>query len=168
MPTALTDGVVFLRPLELQDAPEHLAGEDDEMARWVSGGHSALANVQRYITLSQENWQMNGPIRAFGVFDCASEKLIGSIEANLAYRLVPGQVNISYGVFPGRRRKGIARRALELMGSYLKHATDVRQMVLRIECANEASRRTAERCGFEFVGIFEEPTGMMARYVRPI
>jgi hypothetical protein len=39
-------------------------------------------------------------------------KLVGSIEANLAYCVIPGQVNISYGVFRGWRRKGIARRAL--------------------------------------------------------
>jgi hypothetical protein len=76
------------------------------MARWLSGGHSTIADVQRYLTSCQENWRTNGPIRALGVFDCASGKLIGSIEANLAYRLVPGQVNISYGVFPGWRRKG--------------------------------------------------------------
>jgi putative DNA primase/helicase len=62
----------------------------------------------------------------------------------------------------------IARRALELMGSYLKHATDVCQMAVRIEWANEASRKVAERSGFEFAGIFEEPGGMMARYVRPL
>jgi len=163
--TVLTDGVIFLRPLDLRDAADHLAGEDDEMARWLSGGHSTLADVQRYITSCQENWRTNGPIRAFGISDCASGKLIGSIEANLAYRLVPGQVNISYGVFPNWRGKGIARRALELMGSYLRHATDVCEMVVRIECANEASLKVAERCGFEFAGIFEEPTGMMARYV---
>ena len=111
MSTGLTDGVVFLRPLRLQNAPDHLAGEDDEMARWVSGGHSTLADVQHYITVCQENWRTDGPIRAFGVFDCASGKLIGSIEASLAYRLVPGQVNISYDVFPGWGRRGIARRA---------------------------------------------------------
>jgi RimJ/RimL family protein N-acetyltransferase len=138
------------------------------MARWLSGGRSTLADVQRYITSSQENWRTNGPIRAFGVVDCASGKLIGGIEANLAYSQVPGQVNVSYGVFSGWRRKGIARRALELMGFYLRRATDVRQMVVRIERANEASLKVAERCGFQFAGIFEEPAGMMARYVRPL
>lgn len=118
--------------------------------RWPGGSAEATVARERatlHHSLSGELADKR-PIRSFGVFDCASEKLIGSIEANLAYRLVPGQVNISYGVFPGWRRKGIARRALEVMGSYLKHATDVRQMVLRIECANEASRRMAERCGF--------------------
>lgn len=34
--------------------------------------------------------------RAFGVFDCASGRLIGSIEVNLARVLEPDQVNVSY------------------------------------------------------------------------
>ena len=110
MLTALTDGAIFLRPLELHDAADHLSGEDDEMARWLSGGHSTLADVQRCITSCQENWRAKGPIRAFGVFDCASGKLIGSIEANLAYRQA-GPSKVSYGVFPGWSRKGIADRA---------------------------------------------------------
>jgi hypothetical protein len=42
----LTDGVVFLRPLTAEDAAEHLAGEDEEMAKWLSGGRSTLENVQ--------------------------------------------------------------------------------------------------------------------------
>ena len=101
-----------LRPLELQDAADHLAGEDDEMAmaRWLSGRQSTLADVQPYITSRQENWRTNGPHRALGVFDCASGKLIGSIEANLAYRQA-GPSKVSYGVFPGWSRKGIADRA---------------------------------------------------------
>jgi len=35
MSTGLTNGVIFLRPLDLRDAADHLAGEDDEMARWL-------------------------------------------------------------------------------------------------------------------------------------
>jgi RimJ/RimL family protein N-acetyltransferase len=166
MSSNLTDDVIFLRPLQLHDAADHLAGEDADIARWLSGGRSTLAGVQRYIASCQENWQTSGPLRAFGVFDCATEKLIGSIEANLAYRSVPGQVNISYSTFPDWRRRGIARRALELMASYLRLATNVRQMVVRIEPANEASLKVVERCGFEFIGMFEEPKGQMARYTR--
>jgi hypothetical protein len=48
----LTDGVVFLRPLCAEDAAEHLAGEDDEMAKWLSGGRSTLANVQKIVRAS--------------------------------------------------------------------------------------------------------------------
>lgn len=166
MANDLSDGVIFLRPLQLHDAADHLAGEDAEIARWLSGGRSTLADVQRYIAACLENWRTNGPLRAFGIFDSVTGNLIGSIEANLAYRSVLGQVNVTYGVFAGWRGKGIARRALELMARYLKTETDVCQMVVRIAPGNEASVKVAERSGFEFVGIFEEAAGTMARYVR--
>jgi hypothetical protein len=61
----LTDGVIFLRPLHLADAVDHLAGEDEEMAKWLSGGHSTLATVQGYITSCEEHWRNNGSRRAF-------------------------------------------------------------------------------------------------------
>ena len=162
----LTDGVIFLRPLHLGDAADHLAGEDEEIARWLSGGRSTLAGVQGYITSCEEHWRTNGPRRAFGVFDCSSNRLIGSIEANLAYRSVPGQVNVSYGVFAGWRGKGVAQRALDLMSSYLRTSTEVRQVVVRIACENAASLRVVEKAGFQFLGVFDEPAGRMARYAR--
>jgi len=164
----LTDGVIFLRPLQPADALDHLAGEDDEMAKWLSGGRSTLATVQGYIASCEEQWRTNGPRRAFGVFDCAANRLIGSIEANLAYRLVPGEVNVSYGVFPGWRGKGVAQRALELMSSYLRSSTELCQMVVRIACENAASLQVAQKSGFQFLGIFEEPQGPMARYARDL
>ncbi len=70
----LTDGVIFLRPLHLGDAVDHLAGEDEAMAKWLSGGRSTLSTVQGYITSCQEHWRTNGPRRAFGVFDCSSNR----------------------------------------------------------------------------------------------
>jgi len=90
-----------------------------------------------------ENWRDLGPRRAFGVFDCATGRLIGSVEANLGFRLEPGQVNVSYGVFPERRGRGIAVRALELMSEYLWEAADAVEMVLRIQPANAARVRVA-------------------------
>ncbi|HMD41276.1 MAG TPA: hypothetical protein VKH15_18460 [Candidatus Acidoferrum sp.] len=38
----LTDGLIFLRPLSAEDAADHLAGEDDEMAKWLSGAIDRL------------------------------------------------------------------------------------------------------------------------------
>ncbi len=162
----LTDGVVFLRPLGLADAAEHLAGEDIEIAKWLSGGTSTLASVEGYILRCQENWRDAGPLRAFGVFDSRTGRLAGSIEANLALLCQPGQVNVSYGVFPAWRGKGIAVRALQLMSVYLRTSTEARQMVLRISAKNAASIRAAEKSDFIFVGVFDEPEGSMVRYAR--
>jgi RimJ/RimL family protein N-acetyltransferase len=164
----LTDGVISLRPLNPEDAADHLAGEDDEMAKWVSGGRSTLATVEAFIRNNQESWQSGGPRRAFGVFDCASNRLSGFIEMNLARVVEPGQVNVSYGVFPQWRRQGLALRAINLMDEYLRTATDARQIVLRIAPENIASLKLAEKAGFTFCGLFDEPEGRMARYVRDI
>jgi RimJ/RimL family protein N-acetyltransferase len=164
----LTDGLIFLRPLTAEDAADHLGGEDEEMARWVSGGRSTSATVETFIRNNQENWRSGGPRRAFGVFDCASNRLIGFIEVNLARLVNPGQVNVSYGIFPQWRRKGFALRAIDLMDQYLRTATEARRIVLRIAPANTASLRLAEKAGFTFHGLFDEPEGRMARYVREL
>ena len=168
MVAELADGKIFLRPLHRENAADHLAGEDDAIARWLSGGRSTIATVERYIASCEEHWRSQGPRRAFGIFDCKTEQLIGSIEANLAFPLAAGQVNVSFGVFVGWRGKGILRRALDLLSSYLKSETEVRQMVVRISVANSASLRAIQKAGFLFVGVFDEPEGPMARYVRDL
>jgi RimJ/RimL family protein N-acetyltransferase len=164
----LTDGTIFLRPLGDEDAADHLAGEDEEMATWVSGGRSTPATVDAFIRNNQESWRNGGPRRAFGIFNCASNRLAGFIEVNLARLVEPNQVNVSYGVFPQWRRQGVALRAINLMGEYLRTATDARQMVLRIMPANTASLKLAEKASFIFCGLFNEPEGRMARYVRDV
>ena len=164
----LTDGVIFLRPQRAEDAVAHLAGEDEEMAKWISGGRGTPATVEAFIRNNQDSWRNGGPRRSFGVFDCATNRLAGVIEVNLARLVGPGQVNISYGVFPQWRRHGVALRAINLMGEYLRTATEARQMVLRIVPANTASLKMAEKAGFTFCGLFDEPEGRMARYMRDI
>ena len=79
----LTAGVIQIRPLTQADAAAHLAGEDEEMAKWLSGGRSTAATVQSAIDKFEEQWRTGGPRRAFGVFDCGNDQLIGFVEANL-------------------------------------------------------------------------------------
>jgi RimJ/RimL family protein N-acetyltransferase len=138
------------------------------MAKWVSGGRSTPSTVEAFIRNNQESWRSGGPRRALGVFDCASNRLVGFIEVDLARLAEPGQVNVSYGVFPQWRRQGVALRAISLMDEYLRTATEARQMVLRIAPANTASLKLAEKAGFTFCGVFDEPEGRMARYVRTL
>ncbi|HEX4808398.1 MAG TPA: GNAT family protein [Bryobacteraceae bacterium] len=168
MTAELSDGVIFLRPLHPGDAADHLAGEDEEMAKWLSGGRSTLATVQSYINSCEEQWRIQGPRRAFGICYSLTKQLIGSIEANFGLPLAAGQVNISFGVFPDWRGKGILQRVLDLMSSYLKSATGARQMVVRISVGNHASLKAINKAGFQFVGVFGELEGAMARYVRDI
>jgi hypothetical protein len=139
----MTDGVILLRPLTAGGAADHLAGEDEQMAKWLSGGRSTLANAQGYIASSLENWRNNGPRRAFGIFECATNRLIGSVEANLALLPEPGQVNVSFGVFREWRGRGVACRALALMAGYLRASTGARQIFLRIARPSESRKKPA-------------------------
>jgi RimJ/RimL family protein N-acetyltransferase len=152
----------------MEDAADHLAGEDEEMARWVNSGRSTPATVETFIRNNQESWRIGRPRRSFGIFDCASTRLIGFIEVNMARLVGPGQVNVSYGIFPQWRRQGLAIRAINLMERYLRTVTEARQMVLRIAPENHASLKLAGKAGFAFQGLFDEPEGRMARYVRDI
>jgi RimJ/RimL family protein N-acetyltransferase len=62
----------------------------------------------------------------------------------------------------------MALRAIDLMGEYLHIAREARQMVLRISPDNVASMKLAERSGFTPLGVFEEPEGPMARFIRDL
>jgi RimJ/RimL family protein N-acetyltransferase len=150
-PLLLSDSVIFLRPLQIPDGPAHLAGEDEEIAAYLSGGKSSEDTVRAYIERSLEDWRSNGPRRTFGVFSCANASLVGSVEANLSLpALKPGQANISYGVFSEWRGQGIAVRAVRLVCEYLRTATKAHEAIIRTVPSNEASAKVAVKAGFHF------------------
>jgi len=163
---SLNDGIIQLRPLTQADAPAHLAGEDEEMAKWLNGGRSTPATVKAAIDKFEEHWRIGGPCRAFGVFDCSNDQLIGFAEANLELLGNPAEVNVSYGIFPPWRGRGLAERAIDLVAEYLRSATEARAIVLQIAPENGRSLRVAEKAGFARVGVYEVAEGQRVRYVR--
>lgn len=152
----------------MEDAADHLAGEDDEMAKWVSGGRSTMASVRAFIDRSQQSWRNGGPRRPFGIFDSATGKLIGLIEVNQSPALETHQVNVSYGIFREWRGRGLVLRAIDLVEKYLRAAINTRQMVLKVSAANVASLRVAEKARFTFIGTLHEADGDFMRYVRDV
>ena len=106
--------------------------------------------------------------RAFGIFDCETRRLIGSVEANLAFFPEPGRANMSYSVFPAWRGRSLALRSLDLMHLYLKKCTQTHETVLRIVLENARSLRVAEKSGFRFCGAFYEQKGHMALFTRQL
>src|SRR5882762_1170409 len=163
---SLTDGVIQLRPLTQADAAAHLAGEDEEMAKWLSGGRSTAATVQTAIDKFEEQWRTGGPRRAFGVFDCSNDQLIGFVEANLELLGNSAEVNVSYGIFfhgedgdspgvPSTSWPNIFAAPRRREGSSCRSAPE-----------NGRSIRVAERAGFARVGVHEVAEGQRVRYVR--
>ena len=159
----LTDGVIQLRSLTQANATAHLAGEDEEMVKWLNGGRSTAATVRIAIDKFEQQWRTGGPRRAFGVFDCSNDELIGFVEANLELLGNPEEVNVSYGIFPLWRGRGLAGRAIDLIAEYLRRATGATWIVLQIAPENTRSIRVAEKAGFERVRIREGLEGKRVR-----
>ena len=144
----LSDGFVTLSPLRLDDAEAHLAGEEEQLVRWLSGGPGTREGVEAYLRHCREQWDTIGPLRAFGIRVGTDEALAGTIDLRFAAEgLSPGQVNVAYGLYPAWRGRGLATRAVLLVVRYA--ASDgAEEAVIRVEPENAASAAVARRAGF--------------------
>ncbi len=46
---ALQDKLITFRPINLEDAETHLAGDDEEQIKWLNSGKSTMESVQNWI-----------------------------------------------------------------------------------------------------------------------
>ncbi|MFH9348966.1 GNAT family N-acetyltransferase [Kitasatospora sp. NPDC017646] len=166
----LSDGVITLSPLRPEDAAAHLAGEDEALVRWLSGGPSTPEGVAAYFRHCREQWETTGPLRAFGI-RAAGEGvdgvegeygvLAGTVDLRFEHSdLAPGQVNVAYGLYPSWRGRGLATRAVLLASGYAARV-GAREAVIRVEPENAASAAVAHRAGFRPAGRARDEHGTL-------
>ncbi|WP_314254787.1 GNAT family N-acetyltransferase [Streptomyces kutzneri] len=144
----LSDGIITLSPLRLDDVEAHLTGEDELLVRWLNGGPGTREGVEAYFRHCREQWDAAGPLRAFGIRTGAHEALAGTIDLRFAGEgLAPGQVNIAYGLYPSWRGRGLATRAVLLASRYAA-AEGGEEAVIQVDPENPASSAVARRAGF--------------------
>lgn len=152
---------VVLRHFDLDDAFTHLEGEDEATSRWLSGGVSTEELVMRWIRSNEDNWSSDGPRFAFAIQTLVGE-LVGVIEVNVDFSHfagpAPGDANVSYGLYPQYRGRGLASSALLTVRDFMI-SKGVKRAVIRIEPENINSIRLAERCGYERVGVVTNDVG---------
>lgn len=165
----LSDGIIALSPLRLDDVEAHLTGEDDLLVRWLSGGPGTREGVEGYFRHCREQWETAGPLRAFGIRVDAGGVLAGTVDLRFAGEgLAPGQVNVAYGLYPSWRGRGLATRAVRLVCQY---AADegAEEAVIRVEPENRASAAVARRAGFAPGGQTRGKDGTrFDRYLREL
>jgi len=159
MDAALTDGTVTLVPLGPDDFDAHLAGEDAEIVRWLSGGPATPNGLREYLKRCERWWSDGGPLHNFGIRTGSMLTLAGTmdVQTGLAY-LAPGQVNLAYGLYPQWRGRGLATRAVRLACDYAA-TLGCAEAVIRCEPENKASAAVAIRAGFAFSQRRSEPDG---------
>lgn len=144
----LSDGIITLSPLRPDDVEAHLAGEDEQLVRWLNGGPGTREGIEAYFRHCREQWDTAGPLRAFGIRTGADEVLAGTIDLRFAgEELAPGQVNIAYGIYPSWRGRGLATRAV-LLASHYAASEGAAEAVIQVEPENPASAAVAQRAGF--------------------
>ncbi|MFF9899472.1 GNAT family N-acetyltransferase [Streptomyces longispororuber] len=165
----LSDGVVTLTPLTLDDVDAHLAGEDDLLVRWLNGEPSTRASTEEYVRHCADQWATGGSLRAFGVRAGDGPKLAGTIDVRLAMSgPAPGAANIAYGLYPAWRGRGLATRAVDLVCRYTATA-GARVGVIRVDPGNTASEAVALRAGFTYMKQVRDADGTCHNwYVRDL
>ncbi|HLI50647.1 MAG TPA: GNAT family N-acetyltransferase [Thermomicrobiaceae bacterium] len=167
----LTDGVIALRPLTLDDADAHLAGEDEQQVRWLNdGGHSTPQTVQRHIERMLDARRRRIALWSFGVIEVASGDLVGNVEGNGLGTLVgvgTGEANISYVIYPDWRGRGYAVRAVLLLCDFLRQ-NGIDRAIIRVHPDNVASQAVARRAGFVEAGHLHNRFGPLLRFVRTV
>ncbi|MBC2907465.1 GNAT family N-acetyltransferase [Streptomyces cupreus] len=144
----LSDGIVTLSPLRLDDVEAHLSGEDELLVRYLNGGPGTREDVEAYVRHCREQWEAAGPLRAFGIRVGVDEVLAGTIDLRFeGERLSPGQVNVAYGLYPSWRGRGLATRAVVLVCGYAASEGGL-EAVIQVEPENRGSAAVARRAGF--------------------
>ena len=148
----LSDGVIVVDCLTLADADAHSAAEDDEHARrfdWYPR-RSTLDGVRGFILEGQRQWREGGPHRTLAIRRGDTRTLVGGCET----RLQPdGSAEVSWWIFPGHRRQGLATRGVRLMLQYFSNTLGISKFVALIEPDNDASRGVARHAGFIESGL---------------
>jgi carbonic anhydrase/acetyltransferase-like protein (isoleucine patch superfamily)/RimJ/RimL family protein N-acetyltransferase len=166
----LSDGVVTLRCLTRDDVAAHVAGEDEDQVRWLNEGHrSEPSRVETWIAQNQHEWRTGGPRRHLGIRDAETDALVGNVEAHLAMPgLEPGEVNVSYAVFPAWRGRGVAARAVRLLCDWVETLPDARTAVIRVDAENPHSHGVAVAAGFARAAPMTPPADALVRYEKPL
>ncbi|WP_199043919.1 GNAT family N-acetyltransferase [Glycomyces salinus] len=146
------DGPVALRPLGPADFEAHLAGEDEELVRWLTGGPSEPDGLREYLRGCERAWAEDGPVHHFGVRYGRERVLVGTMDVQFDQPyLRPGEVNLAYGIYAAWRRRGIATRAVLLACDYA-HRAGAARAAIRCEAANRPSAAVARSAGFTAAG----------------
>jgi len=154
-PEIISDQLARLRPLDLGDVDEWMAGEDDEQIRWFEfPGSATRHNVVDAIRKWVHSWRTRGPVRHWAVCEPTTDHILGGVKAR---DLGGGEVNLSYVVFPWARRRGIATKAAELALAHAAKEMGARTAIIKVLEGNQASLSVARRLGA--VESRREPSG---------
>jgi RimJ/RimL family protein N-acetyltransferase len=161
LPQPLTDGTIVLRGWRPQDAGSVVgAGTDAAICEMTTvppmcGRDAALAWIGR-----QQQRLDDGTGYPFCIADAKHGRAAGFIGVWLDPRL---GANLGYWVAPSARGRGVATRAVTLVGAWAFAHLRLARLEIWVEPANVASQRVAERAGYTHEGLLRSYVQLRTR-----
>jgi len=149
-------GSLRLRPWQRTDAPalaEAAQASLESVGAWLPWCHPGygLEDANAWIDHCTSGWT-NGNHYAFGIFERATDRLLGS--AGLSqFNPLHRHANLGYWIRQSAQRQGIATRAARAVAHFGFQQLALVRIEIVVLPDNHASRRTAEKAGACFEAI---------------
>ena len=138
-----------LRSLEASDTEWITrACQDEEVQRWTKvPSPYTRQHAESFIA------DNNGDLAAWAIIDSRSQEPVGVCGI---HHITNGVASVGYWVAPWGRKSGAASTALQILRTLAKRIGNAHTLQATIAKSNSASRRTAERSGFQLIGKSDE------------
>jgi RimJ/RimL family protein N-acetyltransferase len=150
----LADDVVRLEPLHRKLAGElqWVVADDPDIRRFTYvPTHPPPDFLDRWLRRYEEGWD-NGSCAGFAIRDVEDGAMLG-FAAIVHLDLEGYEGEIGYMLDSAARGRGAATRAVDLITAWGFATLGLERLELRIDTANEASTRVAERAGYRLDGV---------------
>lgn len=150
---ALADGGMYLRPWQPRDGGVLVEAVHESLTsvgRWLPWCHAGydMAEADAWIAHCRAGWT-SGDEFAFGVFDQASDELLGGVGLSQRNR-TQRSANLGYCIRQSCQGRGLAARAAGLAVRFGFERLGLVRIEIIAMADNRASRRTAEKLGARF------------------
>lgn len=169
VPVKLESPLLLIRNYSIKDAPalfELVKSNRDLLKDYFpmsAEQNTSVMNSRKYI-LQRHSDRKNGKSLFAGIFTPDGKTLIGQICAKDINFRVP-KCEAGYYIDKNHQRKGLGKEALRLFTDHCFSKLGMVKITLRIEPENIASKKLAEKCGFEKIGVakndFRSSTGRL-------
>jgi RimJ/RimL family protein N-acetyltransferase len=152
-PPTLADDAIRLDPLAAAHVPEFvelITDADVQRFTLVPSG-AGESFVRGWIERYQEGWQ-HGSCAGFCIRSVSGGAFLG-FAAIVQLELDARQGELGYMVAPAARGRGVSVRAVDLLTRWAFDDLGLERLELRIDVANTASERVAERAGYRLDGV---------------
>ena len=154
--TTLSDGIINLRPVYLDDLPDLMEAVHesvDEIMPWMTWCTPDYNEkvARPWLATLPGAWEA-GTQYALAITDAQTGRFLGGTglnHINYAYRLA----NVGYWVRTSATGQGVATRAARLVGEFGVRQVGLLRAEIVVAVGNKASQRVAEKCGAKREGV---------------